>query len=553
MNMFQSAIRLWKNRKEYKSSTLQGRLILFFALVVCSVLLLFTLLLVAFGITGSGRQAVHKYLEGELAYISDAVEDDFGYISATGIRLGEQLSDAGDKFFRKSGITASGLAENPAAAEAFLAEELDELLAVSEHNSCGGVFIVLDAAASGDTAADKRTGFFIKKTQPVSSATLTSKPYCLRGSAALARDNGIELMGQWQMQYDNSELAFFYSVMDTAKANPGLPLSRLYYWTDRICLNGNSEKGLLLCVPLRSGDGTVFGVCGIEVSDQMFKMLYSPNESEFKGVFSVVAPRGEKALYANRGLLAGNTYLTNKQMTEELAFDREQKGFPFFTGGKQTYGGLTENIRLYSAGSPYEAEQWAVAALMPKALLEGAIKGQTESLFIILAALVLVSLAASVFVSKRYLQPIKKGLTSLREKNYESDAAPCGIAEIDSLFEDLARSVREHRAELDRLEKEKQDALDEHQRAQTKIERLSDKRMQDIDPKEFARFMESLKTLTPTERQIFDLYLAGKTTEEVLELQQCKITTLKYHNRNIFGKLGVTSKKQLLQFAALMQ
>ncbi len=64
-------------------------------------------------------------------------------------------------------------------------------------------------------------------------------------------------------------------------------------------------------------------------------------------------------------------------------------------------------------------------------------------------------------------------------------------------------------------------------------------------------FLTGLKQLTPTERAIFDLYMDGKTAAEILESMAIKQTTLKYHNRNIYSKLGVSSKKQLLNYAAL--
>lgn len=64
-------------------------------------------------------------------------------------------------------------------------------------------------------------------------------------------------------------------------------------------------------------------------------------------------------------------------------------------------------------------------------------------------------------------------------------------------------------------------------------------------------FLTGLKQLTPTERTIFDLYMDGKTAAEILESMAIKQTTLKYHNRNIYSKLGVSSKKQLLNYAAL--
>ncbi len=60
-------------------------------------------------------------------------------------------------------------------------------------------------------------------------------------------------------------------------------------------------------------------------------------------------------------------------------------------------------------------------------------------------------------------------------------------------------------------------------------------------------------TLTPKEREIFDYYLAGKKAKEIMELAVINQNTLKYHNKNIYSKLGVTSRKQLLEYAALMK
>ena len=59
-------------------------------------------------------------------------------------------------------------------------------------------------------------------------------------------------------------------------------------------------------------------------------------------------------------------------------------------------------------------------------------------------------------------------------------------------------------------------------------------------------------TLTPKEKEIFSLYLDGKTTREIQQISEINENTLKYHNRNIYSKLGVNSRKQLLMYAALM-
>ena len=68
-----------------------------------------------------------------------------------------------------------------------------------------------------------------------------------------------------------------------------------------------------------------------------------------------------------------------------------------------------------------------------------------------------------------------------------------------------------------------------------------------IPPERIEAFMMGLKTLTPTEREIYDAHIARVTTKEIMANINIKESTLKYHNRNLYGKLGVSSRKELLE------
>ena len=59
--------------------------------------------------------------------------------------------------------------------------------------------------------------------------------------------------------------------------------------------------------------------------------------------------------------------------------------------------------------------------------------------------------------------------------------------------------------------------------------------------------------LTPKEREIFDFYLAGKNGKEIQETLSISENTLKYHNKHIYQTLNITSRKELLRYAAMMQ
>ncbi len=66
-------------------------------------------------------------------------------------------------------------------------------------------------------------------------------------------------------------------------------------------------------------------------------------------------------------------------------------------------------------------------------------------------------------------------------------------------------------------------------------------------------FTSAIKTLTPKEKLIYDGYVSGVTTKELMAQLNITENTLKYHNKNIYGKLGVNSRKQLVKYAELTQ
>ena len=59
-------------------------------------------------------------------------------------------------------------------------------------------------------------------------------------------------------------------------------------------------------------------------------------------------------------------------------------------------------------------------------------------------------------------------------------------------------------------------------------------------------FSNGREALTPTEFLIYESYLMGKSTKDILTELNIKENTLKFHNKNIYSKLGVSSRKELI-------
>lgn len=66
-------------------------------------------------------------------------------------------------------------------------------------------------------------------------------------------------------------------------------------------------------------------------------------------------------------------------------------------------------------------------------------------------------------------------------------------------------------------------------------------------------FLHGFATLTPAERSITDLYIHGHEIREIPDIACISANTVKKHNKNIYRKLGIKSKEELLIYVDLFQ
>lgn len=552
--MLKEAILLWKDEQKNKNSTLHKRLVLFFLLISVSTILLFTILLMICGINGTQQDAVYNYMQNELTDVLDRVEKDSGRLSLLGISLAETISKSSEDFFDENMILASDLKNHPELIEPLLEKQLNTLLTTINNNNCSGVYILLDTTINQNAidAKNTKSGLFLKKTLTSSNTYVNSDNYLLRGPANIARNNNIKLLGQWKMEYNIDGQDFFNEVMVNAQKNTDLPLSRLYFWTGRTVLKDNSEQGFYLLVPLRTSDGFVFGVCGLEMSDRMFKTMYCPTESTYSNVFSIVTPKSDNLLLTSKGMIAGNHYLTGHRFEYDLELKNSKDIFNWYFNEDNSYGGVSKDFRLYPSDSIYSNEIWNTAVLLPETNLKNIVKGNSDKLWFIVGGLLVISLFASYIVGKRSLKPVNDAFNSIKNTTYSQNTSN-GYAEIDDLFEFLAKKDKNHAEELLTLNQQKQTEEEKHKKTKNTLSRITQNKKQEIDMENYESFIAHLHTLTPKEREIFDLYLEGKSAKEIIDQLGFTENTLKYHNKNIYSKLCVPSRKVLLQYASIMK
>ena len=67
------------------------------------------------------------------------------------------------------------------------------------------------------------------------------------------------------------------------------------------------------------------------------------------------------------------------------------------------------------------------------------------------------------------------------------------------------------------------------------------------DMEKLELFIAGLKLLTPKEQELYDCYVSGLTTDVIMDRLNIKENTLKFHSKNLYAKLDVKSRKQLME------
>ena len=206
-------------------------------------------------------------------------------------------------------------------------------------------------------------------------------------------------------------------------------------------------------------------------------------------------------LHLDRGMLAGNSYLTSARMEHPFQIQCGKEGFCLYSGEDGAFGGLHTGLKLYPSGSVYEDQAWAVSILMPEKALDDAIQGNSRYLLLIALVLLAVSLLLSIFISRRYLRPVTEALDRIKARDY-AGPGKTPYLEINDLMEFLTQQDEE-----------------------LKKRSLAIAPPPDETAPMFEQFLQNVKTLSQAERNVFDLYIRGYKAQEIADELHLSINT----------------------------
>lgn len=524
---------------------------LFKYMVLLGVLLLMGLvsgLFVCGQFTGT-KGDIYKTLDFQLQVFERDIEAHYDRIAASTTLLSKEATELIEDYLDEQELEFTDLNDSRKHIIGIQEQLFDYLKNKLLESDSSGAFVLLDASVNTKIAgADQsRTGLYLQR----SSLDFSDNSILLyRGDSELGKANGVLPHRKWRLEF-RTDMFPNYEELVSKKSNN---LETGHFISDIFTLPDTSERGLLVMLPILGNNNEWYGICGFEINESYFKSEFmQPSKLDRATyVFEVDSTSEKEIAYSNSyysGILGGY-YLSP---ASDLIGTNMGEGLLSYKGRNDNYIGVTRYMQLTA-----DDRTIGVSIVMPKSDYETVAFSNMVKIVTLVIFMILFSIICCVFFTQRYLAPLMADIDKLRSgersregKNYE---------EIADLFDYLADLDDKNEQALAALESEKQlleeqlvRVNQESEYAKRRVEHLSYSRKNEVDPEAYDSFVVGVKMLSPMERKVYDYYLQGKRVKEIMELTGVKESTIRFHNKNIYSKLGVNSLKQLLLYASVME
>jgi len=523
--------------------SLRRRFVAYIISAIALVLSLILLLLNLFGIMNpAGTQIMHT-LDTQLSTYADNLKRDYDKAAAHAISFADQLEAGLQNFLTEQNLSFDHLKNNAEALSALQGALYDTVYLNMQLAPSSGAFYILDTTVNSRSEEPLFNGIYLKYINLYSESTVNNDIALYRGSFSTAKGGNLTFHSGWS----NEMRTDFFDACDTAFGD-----GTHYILSPAVELPDTWERARYVYVPIHDQKDNIIGVCGFEINDMYFQLSKKISDDSLGALVGALFDK-EQGVYT--GQFNSGSYNT---LGPEEVWITAKGGTTAFHFGTERCIGKTKDITLGD-------NTFTVALMIPEAQFDVIVqRGQMKTVGIIFAV-VLVMFAYCLFMSKKYVAPILRKIDQI--KYSEDDGEQLKILEFDDLLSFIEKKASLHEEQLKNLEAAKiaaeqeaarareayEKALEEYELAKSEIHHLSDESKTEIVLEDYEYFLCNLKTLTPQEMRIYELYVEGKTTAEIAAIIGIKENTMKYHNKNIYSKLGVSSRKQFLRFAALKQ
>lgn len=516
--------------------SMKRRLAVYIAILLCLFLVLIGVVLNLLGILNITPYRLQNTFARTLEETTLRFETQTDLNAAHALSFAKRLSSVTEHFLTKHGVRFEALENNIALIDELQLEIYNIIGANMHYADCSGAFFILNTTVNNALEEEDRSAVYLKFSYLHSQSMVNHQTSMLYGSSALSKEYGADYHSAWHLELPVGAYAEIDELFSVSKNS----FDGRYILSSVYNIPDTWESVRFLCVPVFDSRDRLLGVCGFEISNLYFTLSHQSHDDELENIVHGLFTKTEDGTFV--GQISGNQSGYTPSGTGVLTVS-PGKSMDSFTYAGESFVGKYCEITLGE-------NELITAVMVPEYTYENLLWWSYFRVFILLLAITLLMLFVCFYFSHKYMQPILKGFEHIK-----SNASPdmqIKIPEIDDLFRFLSEKDRGYEDEITSLTRLRDEAKDEYTKIQSKLDRVVDRHKSEVDPEFYEIFRTNLRKLTAKEREVFDLYLEGKSAKEIQETLLINPNTLKYHNKNIYSKLGVTSRKELLLYAAVL-
>lgn len=249
-----------------------------------------------------------------------------------------------------------------------------ELIARLRANNVTGIFFVLDGAGVPGKQ-DSHAGVYIRDSDPVTDAADSSDLHMLRGLPPLSRALHLSLDSFWQAGFlltggaENPDNLYYYAPFSTA--HEGVTKEYRYdgYWSLPFQINGADDGAVITySEALCNSDGQPYGVIGVEISESYLIALLGKGEFSGSNQGSYFLGMTEDGGRSYRKVTTGGIkykqfFRAEDQSLTPASVEANGRIRLLGTRNGEAIRGTALPLKLYTANTPFAAQQWTLIGL----------------------------------------------------------------------------------------------------------------------------------------------------------------------------------------------
>lgn len=324
-----------------------------------------------------------------------------------------RVNEITEKYCREDGTRFTEALSDPDMEMKLIQKYTTSILRLLRSTGTTGSFVILN----GEDETDEKYSLYFRDLDPQVFSRDDSDILVVAGPGDYLVDAGYTLDSNWRTRLTiDSQSAFYRKPYEAAlQYGDTIDANNLGYWSPTFRLMPGDIKIITYSVPLITKDGQVYGVMGIEFSEDYLHSIIDSREivaDVNAGIVLATRETSDSPNLYNMQIVTGSQY--QAMLSEDGTFSMESDSnnlFQVMIGDSATNKGSKYALHLYNSNTPFEEEEWSLTGIAHKKKLE---KASTDLRWHLLIAAI-VALGISIVTAFVYAIHITRPIYRLME------------------------------------------------------------------------------------------------------------------------------------------